>query len=40
LADTICFPRDHRLSGQPRYRWEKQLDGSEWGYLLEVGSAQ
>jgi hypothetical protein len=40
LADTICFPRDNRLSGQPRYRWEKQLDGSEWGYLLEVGSVQ
>jgi hypothetical protein len=34
LADTICFPRDHPLSGQPRYRWEKQSDGSEWGYLV------
>jgi hypothetical protein len=32
-ADTIHFPRDHCLSGQPRYRWEKQPDGSEWGYL-------
>ena len=33
-ADTICFPREHRLSGQPRYRWEKQPDGSEWGWLV------
>jgi hypothetical protein len=36
LADTICFARDHRLSGQPRYRWEKQCDGSEWGYLIDI----
>jgi hypothetical protein len=34
FADTICYPRDHTLSGQPRYRWETQPDGSEWGYLL------
>ncbi len=34
-ADTICFPRDHRLAGLPRYRWERQADGSEWGYLAD-----
>jgi hypothetical protein len=34
-ADTIVFPRDHPLSGQPRYRWERQPDGSAWGWLVE-----
>jgi len=33
-ADTIFFPRDHARSGQPRYRWETQTDGSQWGYLV------
>jgi hypothetical protein len=33
-ADTILFPTDHDLSGRPRYRWVRQPDGSEWGYLL------
>ncbi len=37
-ADTILFPRDHTWSGQPRYRWEKQPDGSEWGYLIDAVS--
>ncbi len=37
-TDTIFFPRDHERSGQPRYRWEKQPDGSEWGYLIDVVS--
>jgi hypothetical protein len=35
-ADTIAFPRDHRLSGQPRYRWETQADGSQRGWLVSV----
>ncbi len=35
-ADTILFPIDHRLAGQPRYRWVRQPDGSEWGYLIEI----
>jgi len=34
-ADTILFPRDHPLSGQPRYRWESQEDGSQRGWLVE-----
>ena len=33
--DTILFPTDHDRSGQPRYRWEKHPDGSEFGYLVE-----
>ena len=37
-ADTIFYPRDHERAGQPRYRWEKQHDGSEWGYLIETVS--
>jgi len=35
IEDTILFPTDHPRSGQPRYRWERQPDGSEWGYLVE-----
>jgi hypothetical protein len=34
-ADTILFPTNHPRSGQPRYRWVAQADGSEWGYLAE-----
>jgi hypothetical protein len=33
-ADTIFFPRDHDRQGQPRYRWETQADGSQWGWLI------
>jgi hypothetical protein len=33
--DSLCFARGHPRSGQPRYRWEKRSDGSEWGFLLE-----
>jgi hypothetical protein len=32
--DTIFFPKDHQRDGQPRYRWELQPDGAEFGYLL------
>lgn len=35
LADTIYFPRDHPRSGQPRYQWEPQADGVEFGWLVE-----
>ena len=34
LSDTILFPKDHIRDGQPRYRWEVQPDGAEFGYLL------
>jgi len=34
VADTILFPRDHAQAGQPRYRWEVQADGSEFGYSV------
>jgi hypothetical protein len=35
MFDTILFPKDHERDGKPRYRWEKQPDGSEYGYLVE-----
>ena len=34
IFDTIFFPKDHARDGQPRYRWELQPDGSEFGYLV------
>jgi hypothetical protein len=34
VHDTIFFPRDDRRDGQPRYRWELQPDGAEFGYLV------
>ncbi len=34
IFDTINFPTDHPLGGQPRYRWVLQPDGSEFGYLV------
>jgi hypothetical protein len=36
IVDTILFPKDHPREGQPRYRWELQPDGSEFGYLVAV----
>jgi hypothetical protein len=33
--DTINFPNDHPRSGQPRYAWINQADGSRFGYLVE-----
>jgi hypothetical protein len=33
-ADTILFPTGHPRSGQPRYRWERQADETELGYLI------
>lgn len=33
--DTIFFPTGHPRSGQPRYHWERQPDGSEHGHLVE-----
>jgi hypothetical protein len=38
IHDTIFFPKDHDRDGQPRYRWELQADGSEFGYLAEGGA--
>jgi hypothetical protein len=35
-ADTILFPTGHPRSGQPRYRWERQADGAELGYLIDA----
>jgi len=37
IGDTILFPSEHPRSGQPRYRWVQQPDGSEFGYLIEGG---
>ena len=34
IVDTILFPKGHARDGQPRYRWEVQADGSEFGYLI------
>ena len=34
-ADTLLFPTGHPKSGQQRYRWLRQPDGTELGYLLE-----
>lgn len=38
-ASTVYFPTDHPRSGQQRYRWERQPDGTELGYLLEDPNA-
>jgi hypothetical protein len=35
VTDTIYFPKGHVREGQPRYRWELQPDGAEFGYLVE-----
>jgi hypothetical protein len=35
IFDTILFPKDHERDGQPRYRWELQPDGAEFGYLVD-----
>jgi hypothetical protein len=32
-TDTMLFPLDHPRAGQPRYRWVRQPDGVEVGYL-------
>jgi hypothetical protein len=34
IVDTIFFPKGHDRDGQPRYRWELQPDGAEFGYLI------
>jgi hypothetical protein len=33
--DTILFPKWHDRDGEPRYDWQKQDDGSEFGYLVD-----
>jgi hypothetical protein len=32
--DTLNYPLEHPLKNRPRYRWEPQPDGVEFGYLL------
>jgi hypothetical protein len=32
-TDTILYPTGHPRSGSPRYRWERQTDGTELGWL-------
>jgi hypothetical protein len=34
IFDTLFFPKDHERDGQPRYRWQLQPDGAEFGYLV------
>ena len=34
VHDTILFPKGHDRDGRPRYRWQKQEDGIELGYLI------
>jgi hypothetical protein len=34
IYDTIKFPKDHARDGQPRYSWQTQPDGAEFGYLF------
>jgi len=34
-SDTIYFPTTHQRSGQNRYAWINQPDGSRFGYLVE-----
>jgi hypothetical protein len=34
IFDTLFFPKNHPRDGQPRYRWELQPDGMEFGYLV------
>lgn len=34
IHDTIFFPNTHHRARQPRYRWVKQDDGVELGYLV------
>jgi hypothetical protein len=38
VFDTIYYPKDHELDGRPRYRWEKQADGIELGFLKETNA--
>ncbi len=35
MQDTLLFPTGHPRSGQPRYRWVRNEDGSEHGFLVE-----
>lgn len=35
IRDTLLFPLDHPRAGQNRYRWERQDDGAEFGYLVD-----
>ena len=38
-AATILLPTGHPRSGQQRYRWVRQADGAELGYLVEDTNA-
>jgi hypothetical protein len=34
-ADTIWFAKEHPHAIRERYRWVPQLDGSQFGYLVD-----
>jgi hypothetical protein len=34
-SDTLFHPSGHPRAGHARYRWERQPDGSEFGYLID-----
>lgn len=38
--DTPVFPRNHRRGGQPRFRWERQPDGSALGFYVDDEARQ
>jgi hypothetical protein len=38
-ADGLLFPPGHKLGGQPRYDWQRQPDGCEFGTLRDDPSA-
>jgi hypothetical protein len=38
-GQTLNFPFGHGRDNQPRYRWEPQEEGVEFGYLVEGARA-
>lgn len=34
--DSVYFPHGHDRALLPRYRWELQPDGAQYGYLVEA----
>jgi hypothetical protein len=37
--DTVLFPKEHELAGQPRYEWQDRPDGLKYGYLVPEAAA-
>lgn len=35
IDDTLQFPRAHPHAGNPRYRWETQADGTQFGFKVQ-----